>query len=283
MKKNKIKSLISLLAVAGILFTSCENDPLEVDQQNELAEVETKLTAAGFDISNLTVDTMEGVRGYVVEGDIFLTLEDIDALAAPVLATTDSETFEDGDVVRTEHYVTNNLVNGPRTINVFLDPAFSSANRRAFNRALRRYNNLNLELRFRSVNSRRAGNIDLIIGDLPPGVLGRSGGFPRNGNPAPTITLARAFFGAGSRLRADATTIIAHEIGHAIGLRHTDLFDRSFSCGGAPANEGTAGVGANFVRGTPRGPEANSYMLACSNGTDRRFTRGDRRALRRTY
>lgn len=279
-----MKSFIGLLALTGILLISCESETEESALQEEFAEVEAKLTAAGFDVGNLMTSSMEGKKGYLVEGDIFLTLAEINELSAPYLAEEDSETFADGNVVRTEHYVSNGLVRGPRTINVFLDPAFSRRNRRAFNKALKRYNKLNLELSFRSVNRRSSANISFIIGDLPPGVLGQSGGFPRNGNPAPTIVLARSFFGNGRPLRRDATLVFAHEIGHAIGFRHTDLFDRSFSCprGGNEENP-PSGIGANYVPGTPMGPEANSWMLACSNGNDRRFTRGDRRALRRVY
>jgi len=274
MKKTKI--LFSALLLFGV-FVSCENDSTETETlDSEFAEVENLLTNAGFEVEGLVTGAMGGVSGYVVEGDIFLTVEQIRDLAPRVSVDTDTE-------LQTEHYRTRNLVNGPREIRVFQNTGFRRNARRAFNRALRRYNNLGLELTFRRVSNRNNADIVIDLEDLPPGVLGRSGGFPTAaGNPASRIVLARSIF-SGTNVPADTPTVIAHEIGHAIGLRHTDLFNRSFSCGGRPVNEGDGGVGAIFIPGTPDGPEAGSYMLACSNGTDRPFTRGDRRALRRTY
>ena len=58
--------------------------------------------------------------------------------------------------------------------------------------------------------------------------------------------------------------------------------DRDYSCSGG-GNEGDAGVGANHIPGTPTGPSANSWMLACSGGGDRPFTASDITALRNTY
>ena len=59
---------------------------------------------------------------------------------------------------------------------------------------------------------------------------------------------------------------------------------RKFSCGpGRGNNEGSGSVGAVYIPGTPTGPESGSYMLACSNGTDRPFTTGDRTALTTIY
>jgi hypothetical protein len=80
-------------------------------------------------------------------------------------------------------------------------------------------------------------------------------------------------------------TIIAHEVGHCIGFRHTDYMKRSYSCGGRPVAEGevTTGVGAVHIPGTPTGGDPNSWMLACSNGTNRPFNAIDKIALAYLY
>ena len=74
-------------------------------------------------------------------------------------------------------------------------------------------------------------------------------------------------------------------MGHCVGFRHTDYFDRSISCGGSPSNQGTAGVGANHIPGTPTGATASkkSFMLACTDGGDRPFNADDKTALDYLY
>ncbi len=61
--------------------------------------------------------------------------------------------------------------------------------------------------------------------------------------------MTRAYYDNVSNINGLATTI-AHEMGHCIGMRHTDYMDRSYSCGGVPDNEGDGGVGANHIPGT---------------------------------
>jgi hypothetical protein len=77
---------------------------------------------------------------------------------------------------------------------------------------------------------------------------------------------------------------MAHEIGHCIGFRHTDYMDRSYSCGGSATNEGASTVGAIQIPGTPSGPDANSFMLACiGSGMNRPFNNNDKTALSYLY
>lgn len=54
---------------------------------------------------------------------------------------------------------------------------------------------------------------------------------------------------------------MAHEIGHCIGFRHTDYQTRQ-SCG-QNVNEGSAGVGAIHIAGTPTGSDSSSIMQSC--------------------
>ena len=79
-------------------------------------------------------------------------------------------------------------------------------------------------------------------------------------------------------------TILAHEIGHCIGFRHTDYMNRAYSCGGTAYNEGSANVGAIHIPGTPTAADANSWMLACiAKDVDRPFNANDKIALNYLY
>ncbi len=79
-------------------------------------------------------------------------------------------------------------------------------------------------------------------------------------------------------------TILAHEIGHCIGFRHTDYMNRAYSCGGTAYNEGSANVGAINIPGTPTAADPNSWMLACiARDVDRPFNANDKIALNYLY
>lgn len=54
----------------------------------------------------------------------------------------------------------------------------------------------------------------------------------------------------------------AGPIGHCIGFRHSDYFNRSLSCGSG-GNEGSAGVGAHYIPGTHPGFDPASVMNSC--------------------
>jgi len=266
---KKVYAIATALLFGAMIF--CEQ---QEQFKNEVpTEIVNRLKAAGF-------ATSEGLsrkgNGYLVEYDIFLTKEQIFALEGAVSA---------GKFADEEHYRTTYLVSGtPRTINVFMDPGFDSYMQSAFDAALARYNALGLTLTFQRAASSAGSDIQINSIYEQSNLLGQSAGFPSaNGTPATPIVLNTYYYNATSH-RADATTVIAHEIGHAIGLRHTDYMNRKFSCGPGPgSNEGTAGVGAVYIPGTPSNPESGSYMLACSAGTDRPFTTGDKTALTTIY
>jgi hypothetical protein len=80
-------------------------------------------------------------------------------------------------------------------------------------------------------------------------------------------------------------SVIQHEIGHCIGFRHTDYMNRSYSCGGRKVNEEKprSGYGAILIQGTPSTPDAESFMLACSNGGNRTFNANDVIAMNALY
>lgn len=274
-KTHLQRVVFNAILLTILLFTySCSENVEEVYIQEEFGEVPEEIKAK---LEKVGFDTSEGLRpfrdGYIVEMDIFLTEEKINALIV-----------SDGNGPTSEQYRTNNLVEGCRTIQVFMDPDFGDFMQDAFDEALGRYNALGLRLTFARTLNENNSDIAFAAFFERSSLLGFSDGFPVDGDPAQNIGLNTFHFNDAAA-RPDAATTIAHEIGHSIGFRHTDFMNRAFSCGvvGPNNNEGDAGVGANHINGTPVGPEAGSWMLACSNNTNRPFTNNDRIALNDTY
>jgi len=256
---------LAVLLIAGFAITSCKKEVKDAAQDQISEETLAKINDHGFGTSN--VQKVE--EGYLVEGDIILT-EDY-------LNTTPGGTFL--RIANNEQYRTTLLVTGlPRDITISSSGNISAGLSSAIDAAIARYNAQNLRITMTRVASGGNINIQLING----GNYIASSGFPgSNGNPYGTVKYNRAYqnYSAGFM-----TTVIAHEVGHCIGFRHTDYMDRSYSCGGSPTNEGASNVGAVLIPGTPSGPDAKSWMLSClSATTDRPFNNNDKTALAYLY
>ena len=119
---------------------------------------------------------------------------------------------------------------------------------------------------------------------IQPGLTGGSSGFPSGGLPFSTINIGGGLstFGVDTIEHA-----ITHEIGHTNGLRHSDYFNRSISCGGSAVNEESppTGIGAILIPGTPStATVGGSIMNSCFRVSETgEFTQSDITALIALY
>lgn len=263
-----------IIACTSLFAVACKRENIKPAQEVSDAVLQ-KIEAQGFSSENVH----KVPEGYLVEGDIILTENNLNEIStSPTLL-----------IANEEQYRTTNLVTSlPRVITVSVSGTLTSSQvwSDAANGAIARYNALpNARLTFTRVAS--GGNIDIFgFNEGPSGgyiTLGSSG-FPSGGNPYNEIKLNTntQAYGANPDLNY-VTSVIQHEMGHCIGFRHTDYMNRAYSCGGRRSNEGSAGIGAIRIPGTPSKADANSFMLACSNGGNRTFNVNDKIAMDYLY
>lgn len=257
---NKTPVLFAMLFGATTML-GCAVDAGQVD---ETAEIIANLVDAGFPREDIAV--IEG-RVYV-GGDAHVTLE----ASREMLVTAPGP----------EQYRTSNVVSSAlRTICVIPTPAFESQPRfgQALDLAIENFNALSLSFRF--ARGPYFGDCDSTITLRTDSSTGGHSGFPAGGHP-----YRYAYIGTGMQSYNNDVIehVITHELGHCVGLRHTDYYNRSISCG-TGGNEGHATVGAVHIPGTPTTASVGgSVMNSCFRATETgEFTSADRAALATVY
>ncbi|MBD0256340.1 MAG: protease [Cytophagales bacterium] len=265
----KKRLFMGALALCGAALFSCQREemPAVQAQPEQISEVTLgRIHQLGFGTKNV----VRIPEGYLVEGDILLTDQMLGEVAERQLLRVGSE----------EQYHTSNLVkNLPRVITVSLSNKLPASYVAALDEAISRYNAEGLSITFRRVSS--GAKISILKGS---GSFLASAGFPTAaGEPFSQVLVNSAAIGRNAGTNYVAT-ILAHEIGHCIGFRHTDYMDRSYSCNGSFANEGASTIGAIHIPGTPTVADPNSWMLACiAPGVNRPFNANDKTALNYLY
>jgi len=253
--------MLSALATLNSCQTPEQND---IDPTNRVPETVLKK----LEDLRLNVTDRPPVRidqGYLVDGDIYIAEADLGTLKIAKLPTTE------------QYCIFNRVTGTPRNITVHLATTFPTTYATALNIALARYNAQALTLTFTRVTSSAGADIHIVPYNNPSGPLASSG-FPSSaGNPYGTIslnTMLSTLYGFSNDAIA---TLITHEIGHCIGLLHSDYM------GGGPCNAQPPSLPTGqLIPGTPTLDQL-SFMLSCVAGNNRPFTIGDRNALNYMY
>lgn len=256
-----------------ILGVNTSETPSNVDQKTLDLISKNHLSPVGAQREEMVLPGGEKREVIRVEGDIVMFPEELEKMQ-----------FDGYENIHEKQYRTNALVS-PQTITIIGftggSQALSSRERTALSRAVQNYNQLNLSINFNLTFGTNFQNKDMVVYNNEinnPNSVGGQAGFPSGGNPFKFVQI----YGLNQYSLGVIEHVITHEIGHSVGFRHTDFFSRQ-SCG-QNTNEGSAGVGANYIPGTPQGYDPTSLMLACFNtGVSGNFNSNDVTALNFLY
>ncbi len=264
MFQKMFKGAAVLMVSGSALLAGCGTD-MQAEPQNEHDEIIANLVEAGFPADDILIAD----SNVYVGRDAHVTLEASREMLQPVAAGK-------------EQYRTTNLVSSSiQRICIIPTSAFNSYSRlsQGLDLAIANYNALGLSFTMARGSS---GTCNATITAQTMSGAGGSAGFPSGGRPYGTINIGT---GLQSYSVGVNEHVITHELGHAVGLRHSDYYNRAISCGGAASNEGSAGVGAIHVPGTPTtATVGGSLMNSCFRSSETgNFAASDRTALQYLY
>jgi hypothetical protein len=307
MKNTHLKTpLLVLMTTILIAMCSCDSNDTDMTENANTANLgETRKTVtlskdqmsalrrrAIIPLENTVteiVSTSDPIVNGIAVDDYFITYELLNDWIVKDAETSSAKLWIREERVSFPARGRRNLVIGLLTDTVDSEDALTSKQVNAVRTAVQRYNALNME-KLRYVTVMEGSLADLINGDAdtiiePMDLLNSNrpqsalGFFPTRGNPGSRVLLDPTT----DNLNQNAlTVIIQHELGHTLGLIHSDFRTRR-SC---QANQRFAESISNIeaIPGTnTTGTSTLSIMRACAPQAFNNFQADDRNSLRRAY
>jgi Dual-action HEIGH metallo-peptidase len=250
-----------VFAACIALAAGCADRP----QESEPHEIIDNLLQAGFPAGDIMV----------IEGVVYVGRDAEVSLAA-------SREMLEAPGTSQEQYRANNRISTALAKICINAPDFTGVFSTALNLAIQNYHEQPLTFAMsRAPSSDCSYTINAVIDSTMNGGVS---GLPSGGLPFHTITIGGLLSGVDV-----IEHVITHELGHAIGFRHSDYYDRSISCGGSVVDENddpaVAALGTILIPGTTADATVGgSVMNSCFRSSETgELTSTDITALTRLY
>jgi hypothetical protein len=249
MKKKNNLLLAFIAFIALLALGSCkkaQNDQGPGNKEKTTTSVLDHIKSLGYKDSEIK----DIGDDYLVDGDILFSKK----------AIIESKPASDSKL-SVNQYGTQNYLGLNTNVTIRIDPSMNSY-AGLINSAIAQWNNVpNCRVKFFIYNGSGGYNLNISNSNLGSGVCG-SAYFPMNGQPGSNVFIN---IGVISGLPSDQIqSVIIHELGHAIGLRHTNWIANGEPSAGSTPN-GARHFATNIL-GTPTGGDPASIMNGATCG-----------------